>query len=182
MAEFREFDEWYRKASPALQLASMFLSHPYMLKFWIHLRYGHAGFENGWVCLMEDHIEQDPSILDKIRDGLRQVAKTVKFAFQAADDMKDYVGFYKPNLLYACNILEDSVKRANIDCPEGLWYNPWNPTESPTIYLREDYYSKVFFPSTPALELEGNMQLAILLMHELTHACVRLWQPNACQY
>jgi len=182
MAEFREFDEWYAKVSPAFQLASMFLSHPYMLKFWVHLRYGHAGFENGWVSLVEDPIEQDPPILEKIQDELRQVAKTVKFAFRAAEDMKDYVGFCEPNLLYACNIMENTAKRENIDCLRGLWYNPWNPTDCPTIFLHVDQYSKVFYHSTPMYELESNMHRAILLMHELAHACVKLWQPNTCSY
>jgi hypothetical protein len=43
------FDNYYTLISPALRLASKFLEDPHMLKLWIHLRYGSAGFVNGWV-------------------------------------------------------------------------------------------------------------------------------------
>ncbi|CAE7199893.1 hypothetical protein PTNB73_06174 [Pyrenophora teres f. teres] len=182
VVEFDEFDEWYTEVSPALQLASMFLSHPYMLKFWIHLKYGHPGFENGWVCIEEDPMEHDPNILEKIKDELRLVADKVKFAFRVEEDMEGFLGSHEPDLLFARSRFEDAAMMSNVDYPKGVWYNPWSTTVTHNIFLPVHEYREAFRQHTSSQKLENNMQLAMILMHELAHAYVTLWQPSICKY
>jgi hypothetical protein len=40
-----------------------------MLRFWIHLRYGNAGFVNGWVGIEDSPEERGLEMLNKIKES-----------------------------------------------------------------------------------------------------------------
>ncbi|KAA8627677.1 hypothetical protein TUN199_04805 [Pyrenophora tritici-repentis] len=178
---FDDFDEWYTTVMPALQLASMFISHPHMLKFWIHLKYGRPGFENGWVGVVEDPMEHDPDVVEKIKDELLQVARKVKFAFRIAEDMSGMGGMYEPSLWWARSKFEKAAETLGVDYPKGSWYNRWDNSVCRTVFLSVHYYTWFFHQFTPGHKLQSDMMLAKLLVHEMAHACTKMWQPDTCK-
>jgi hypothetical protein len=174
------FDQYYTLILPALRLAFKFLEDPQMLKFWIHIRYGDPGYVNGWVGIKESPQEQDPEMIEKIKEELRNAAGKVTFTFLAEEDMEGFQGMCYPNLRWISRLYESCANKPADS--RATWYNEWYNAQDkeirPTIVLSVDEYWRAFARYPSPTKLRQNFNLAWIILHEFAHASIMLWQPE----
>jgi hypothetical protein len=151
-----------------------------MLKFWIHIRYGDPGYVNGWVGIKESPQEQDPEMIEKIKEELRNAAGKVTSTFLAEEDMEGFQGTCYPNLSWISRLYESCANKPADS--RATWYNEWYNAQDkeirPTIVLSVDEYWRAFARYPSPTKLRQNFNLAWIILHDFAHASIMLWQPE----
>jgi hypothetical protein len=123
----------------ALRLATRFITNPHMLTWGIHLWYGKAAFQNGWVGIKEDSKVTSSTVVKEVSSELKKLAGHVKITLLTYNDMPETAGYAFNYLHNLRQSFENVAKRTTSQPSRQFWYNPWDCSTQPTILLHETY-------------------------------------------
>ena len=170
-------DDVYEQLTPALRLASMFLTQPTCAQFWVTL------------ARAERFIDQE--MTSRMGRLQHRIPKDLKVSIEQATKVTDYIkkiaAKYRVHFTFVQRMMADGVKWAgvtqkveNFSCDaEWLPNQKRDPTDRDLLRihtrLSSDWYvaakklSKLKFPDTAQL-LRFNFGFAVLITHEICHA------------
>ena len=170
-------DDVYEQLTPALRLASMFLTQPSCAQFWVTLAYG------------ERLVDQ--KMTSRMGRLQHRITNDLKFSIDQATKVTDYIqkiaAKYRVHFTFVQRMMADGVKWAgvtqkveNFSCDAEWSPNQKRDPTDPDLLrihtrLSSDWYvaakklSKLKFPDTAQL-LRFNFGFAVLITHEICHA------------
>ena len=170
-------DDVYEQLTPALRLASMFLTQPTCAQFWVTLAHG------------ERHVDQ--KMTSRMGRLQHRITKDIKLSMDQATKVTDYIkkiaGKYRVHFTFVQRMMAEGVKWAgvtqkveNYSCDAEWSPNQKRDPTDPDLLrihtrLSSDWYvaakklSKLRFPDTAQL-LRFNFGFAVLITHEICHA------------
>lgn len=170
-------DDVYEQLIPALRLASMFLTQPTCVQFWVTLAFG------------ERLVDQ--KMTSRMGRLQHRIAKDLEVSMDQATKVTDYIkkmaAKYRVHFTFVPRMMVDGIKWAgvtqkveNFSCDaEWLPNQKRDPTDPDLLRIHTrlsgDWYvaakklSKLKFPDTAQL-LRFNFGFAVLITHEICHA------------
>ncbi|KAL8783382.1 MAG: hypothetical protein Q9195_009410 [Heterodermia aff. obscurata] len=170
-------DDVYEQLTPALRLASMYLTQPTCAQFWVTLAHG------------ERLVDQ--KMTSRMGRLQHRITKDVKVSMDQATRVTDYIkkiaGKYRVHFTFVQRMMAGGVKWAgvtqkveNFSCDAEWSPNQKRDPTDPDLLrihtrLSSDWYvaakklSKLKFPDTAQL-LRFNFGFAVLITHEICHA------------
>lgn len=170
-------DDVYDQLTPALRLASMFLTHSTCSKFWVTLAWGQRFVDHTMTSRMGRLQHRIPKDVELTQENANKVMEYIKGIAQE----------YRVHFSFVQRMMADGVKWAGITqkvenfcCDVG-----WSPNHKPNstqpellrihTRLSSDWYvaakklTRLKFPDAAQL-LRFNFGFAVLITHEMCHA------------
>ncbi|KAF2871469.1 hypothetical protein BDV95DRAFT_494254 [Massariosphaeria phaeospora] len=171
--------EFFGSVEPALRLATLWLEIPTFLKWWVDLYHGRPAFdEKGRVFIRCDDDELPENAFEMVVDELRKLAGKITFSFLSKDQMDGAEGVCFSDLRPMVHKMQDSLQ------DRTFWYNSWDNTNEPTIALKVSYIDDMIETTHTSAQfiLQRHFRFATLILHELSHVCTSLWQPETSKW
>jgi hypothetical protein len=172
----KEFDHQY----PLFEPGTFPLRTPVPWSY--NLAFGAAGFERGWVAIKEDRNGIYMETIEKVKDKLLDLVRKVRIMFLAREDMDGALGAAHYDMQEILGIFEKEAKRKKsreepVEKISGTGKTTdahelafsWDVSLQPTIALEDSLYWMFFGAFSKQGDLQNNLNLAIILGHELAH-------------
>jgi hypothetical protein len=132
------------------------------------------------VSIEEDFKVIPSTAIEAMGSELKKIAEHVKIIFLTQEDMNGYDGRALCNLHSLRGSLDKWQNKLSSQPVRQIWYNPWDCSTQHTILLLHDMYVWTTVQDGCELRVQfpNILNLAIGLVHELAHVCVRLWRPE----